>query len=87
MRYILYLIKKLTPDNDKLAHFFWGFVYGVIGYFLQGFALMFFTPLLLGVIKEYHDSKDKGYSEFLDVIYTMLPSGIMIIILYIKNGL
>lgn len=90
--FILNIINKLTPNPDKLAHFYWGFVYGIISFFIGYYLLdslifILFLPLVLGVLKEYIDSKGKGDSEFMDIVFTVLPSLIILIILIItKNG-
>lgn len=73
---------KITPDKDKLAHFFWGFWYVLIGasidYLVDFRLFIILIPLSIAVYKEYlYDRQNKGSVEFLDVIYTIAPSFII----------
>lgn len=69
---------KITPNNDKLAHFFWGFWYALIGnviYLLTDVKLsIFFVPLLLGMVNEIRNYFGKGTPEIWDVFFTIMPS-------------
>ena len=81
-------IQYLTPDNDKLAHFFWGFVYGTVSYLLGIFLLSshlyaMFLPIVFGLIKEIKDDMVYGGFDFVDLTYTVLPSGIITILIII----
>lgn len=87
MKHLIKIIKYLTPNNDKLAHFYWGVIFGCSGYLIYGVSLMLLLPFVFGLIKEYDDSKGNGKVETLDVLFTILPSLIVTIIIYIKNGL
>lgn len=82
---------KFTPNNDKLGHFFWGFIYCIIGslidYFINSNFMFVLFPLLVAVLAEYLDKKTgKGNAEFLDVVFTISPS-IMIFLINNINGL
>lgn len=78
LKRLINFITNITPKNDKLAHFFWGFIYSLGGvvYFLIYKKIYFIVifPLAFAVIKEYIDSKGEGKVEFADVIFTVIPS-------------
>lgn len=79
----------LTPDNDKLGHFFWGFIYCLIGlvidYFIGKYAFILIVPFLIGGLSELVDGlSGKGNVEFWDIIYTISPSIIIYIICLIN---
>lgn len=75
----------ITPSYDKLGHFFWGFIYAVISYLIGYYLLeskMFtlFIPIVFAGIKELRDSRGHGTPEFMDFVYTVIPSVIMFLI-------
>ena len=80
------LINKLTPQQDKLAHFYWGFIYAVISYLI---GLMLFStqwtivilPFALGGAKEIMDWQGYGTPEWEDFIYTAIPSIVMYLLI------
>lgn len=86
MNKIIEIINKLTPKEDKLKHFFWGFIYAVIsyviGYYLLGSKLFtMFLPVLFGSIKEIHDDIKYGGFDVEDLFYTLIPSFIITLII------
>lgn len=90
---LLYRLKilqhNLTPDNDKLGHFFWGFIYCLIGFLIDYFtgkhAFILIIPFLIAGLSELVDGlSGKGNVEFWDIIYTILPSIIIYIICLIN---
>ena len=85
MKKILDVINKLTPAQDKLAHFFWGDIYSTIGLLcaligsvFTGSILLAFLPFIFSAIpaymKEQRDSKGYGAIELKDFIYTVASS-------------
>jgi hypothetical protein len=72
---------NITPNNDKLAHFFWGFWYALIGYIIFWFTgyriSVILLPLILGVMNEIRNFFGKGKPEFMDIFYTVV-TGIII---------
>lgn len=82
---LIQLQTNITPDYDKLAHFFWGFIYAVVSYLIGCYLLeskMFtmFVPVLLGGVKELRDSRGHGTPEIMDFIYTVIPSVVIFLI-------
>lgn len=68
---------KITPANDKLGHFYWGFLYAYsISLFTKNI-LIILVPLLFAISKEWRDYNGLGNVEKLDIIFTILP-GILI---------
>ena len=85
---IIKIQQSITPKNDKLGHFFWGFWYAIISYLISTIFnhdyLIFALPLVIGLYKELYDLiSKKGDPELLDLIWTILPSIIMYILLLI----
>lgn len=86
LKKILNYQNKLTPKNDKLAHFFWGFWYAVVSVLIYLFLIdwiyiVIIPTVIISAIKEYYDSKGNGTVELLDFIFTIIPSIIFYIIL------
>lgn len=85
LKKLIQLQTDITPKHDKLAHFFWGFIYAIIS-FLIGYYLLeskmftMFIPLLLGGIKELRDSRGHGTPEIMDFVYTVIPSVVIFLI-------
>tara|TARA_R110002051_G_C8769409_1_gene503327 strand:+ start:7732 stop:8025 length:294 start_codon:yes stop_codon:yes gene_type:complete len=82
---IIRLQTKLTPKADKLAHFFWGFFYALLGLIIDETSgtnvFVFLLPAIAGSYKEIKDIEDKaGTAEFKDFLFTILP-GLTLIIL------
>jgi len=79
---------NLTPDNDKLGHFYFGFIYSLVGYLIGVYlvdlqVLVFLLPLFISALGELLDSiTGDGNSEFLDIFYTCI-SGVLIYILFL----
>ena len=92
---LLKLIIKLTPANDKLAHFYWGTIYALLGLVLASLMtivlgpvkILAILPLLITAIpayvKEKRDATGLGNSEKLDFVFTVIPSIPISILLYI----
>lgn len=87
MKKILEFQNKLTPKNDKLGHFFWGFWYALFGVLLHiffGWIYWIIIPsFVLAASKEYWDSKGNGNVELLDFIFTVIPSLVFSLIFYL----
>lgn len=83
MKKILLLLNEYTPRYDRLAHFFWGSIYSILGAFI-GYIIYFnlfiiLVPFILGLIKEVYDWRK---FDFIDWFYTFLP-GVIIYLLKI----
>lgn len=81
---------SITPNSDKLGHFFWGFWYALIGLLLdllQVFEWMIFImPFMPAAYKELRDLiKKDGTPELWDFIWTIIPSVILYIITIIHK--
>ena len=85
MKKILDVINKLTPENDKLAHYFWGDIYSTVGLLLvlilnlftstAALALLpFLSSAIPAYLKERMDGKGYGTRERADFIYTVVSS-------------
>lgn len=87
MKKILELQGKLTPKNDKLGHFFWGFWYalfGVLMYVVFSWIYWIVIPsVILAASKEFWDSRGNGNVEFLDFLFTIIPSLVLTFIIYL----
>ena len=87
MKKILELQGKLTPKNDKLGHFFWGFWYalfGVLIYVVFSWVYWIVIPsVILATSKEFWDSKGNRNVEFLDFFFTVLPSLVLFLIAFL----
>lgn len=87
MKKILELQSKLTPKNDKLGHFFWGFWYALFGmlmYVVFGWIYWIVIPtVILAASKEFWDSRGNGNVEFLDFLFTITPSLVLTFIIYL----
>lgn len=86
MNKLIEIINKLTPKEDKLKHFFWGFIYAVISYVISYYLLdsklfTMFLPVLFGAIKEVHDDIKYGGFDVEDLFYTLIPSFIITLII------
>lgn len=82
---IIRLQTKLTPKADKLAHFFWGFFYALLGLAIDELAginiFIVFIPAIAGSYKELKDKEDEaGTAEFKDFLFTVIPGLILIIL-------
>jgi len=81
MKKLFHIIEVLTPNYDKLAHVYWGFIYAIIGLLIgrliDFYHLTYILPLALGTIKEYYDYKDYGKFDLLDLIFTIAPGVII----------
>ncbi len=80
MNFILALQQKLTPQPDKLGHFYWGFWYALASLLLYHFVIhwiyiIILPSITLAAIKEIVDKvTGKGNAEFLDFIFTIIPA-------------
>ena len=85
MKKIIELINKLTPANDKLAHYFWGDIYSTIGLIFALMGSIFTSSVLLALLpfifaavpaylKERRDGKGHGSKEIADFVYTVVSS-------------
>lgn len=86
-KFLLQLQSRITPANDKLGHFYWGFIYAYsLELVFDTTAITIGVPLILALSKELRDgvADDKGISlgtvELLDIAFTVLP-GILISLL------
>ncbi|MDB0602374.1 hypothetical protein PL373_14730 [Tenacibaculum maritimum] len=86
MKKILELQGKLTPKNDKLGHFFWGFWYALFGVLMHVvFSWIYWIVIpsvILAASKEFWDSRGNGNVEFLDFLFTIIPSAALFLIAY-----
>lgn len=85
MKKIFHLIEVLTPDYDKLAHFFWGFIYAIISVLISTLIdfnhLIYIIPAIIAGIKEYYDYRGYGRAEFWDFVFTVLPGVVIYFII------
>lgn len=93
MEQLLKLIQQLTPRKDRLEHFYWGFIYMVVGFLLTAFLKLFITtsvgfenlflwvPLWIGLIKEIRDIRKGSGFDVIDWLFTVLPAFITLIII------
>lgn len=65
---------KITPDFDKLAHFFWGFFYSLVGVLISEDWLILLIPFVFALYKEIKDYFSYGGFSVLDIIFTCFPS-------------
>ena len=85
--FLLEIINDLTPDNDKLAHFYWGSNYSNFAIvtmvapctWLFGaneiYALIPFAfTALLAWAKELRDEMEYGNKSIADFLWTILPA-------------
>lgn len=87
MKKILEIINRLTPEQDKLKHFFWGFVYAVVScvigcYLLDSKLFTMFLPVVFGAAKEIYDDITYGGFDVEDLFYTLIPSFIITLIIF-----
>lgn len=80
MKQILKIINKLTPRHDRLAHFYWGFIYMLIFVILGRLLSVTTLPIvvlvlcaIIGFVKEYYDYKLKRDFDWVDYFFTLLP--------------
>ena len=77
MEKILEIIQMLTPRKDRLEHFFWGFVYTIVGFvitYLTGWQDLFMIiPFTLALIKEIRDIKKSSGFDTVDFLFTVIP--------------
>ena len=103
MKKIIELKEKFTPAADKLAHFYWGFVYAAITLLVCFFIdlrlynnfninlynhipiAVFGVPAAIGYLEEKWDAEGKGNCDFLDLLFTAIPSVIISLILIYIN--
>lgn len=85
-KFLLGLQSKITPANDKLGHFYWGFIYAYpLDLVFNNDYLTIGVPLLLAVSKEIRDAQKSkegfklGNVELLDIVATVIP-GILLAI-------
>lgn len=86
MKKLIEIINRLTPEQDKLKHFFWGFVYAVVSYvigcfFLDSKLFTMFLPVVFGTAKEVYDDITYGGFDVEDLLYTLIPSFIITLII------
>ena len=91
MKELLEKIDQNLPANDKLKHFFLGFIIyflSFLAFSLVGSNISFIFATLValsfGIIKELIVDKNiGGHVSFWDVVYTILPALIIDLILYL----
>jgi len=86
MKKLIEIINKLTPKEDKLKHFFWGFVYALVSYVIGVYLLdsklfTMFLPVAFGAAKEIYDDIKYGGFDVEDLFYTLIPSFIITLII------
>lgn len=93
MEKILKLIQQLTPRKDRLEHFYWGFIYMVLGFILTETikaigvnsiafeSLFLWLPLWIGLIKEIRDIRKGSGFDWIDWLFTVAPAFITCIII------
>lgn len=86
LNWLLNLQNKFTLTNDKLGHFYWGFIYAYpLDLVFNNNYLTIGIPLLLAVSKEIRDAQKSkegfklGNVELLDIVATVIP-GILLAI-------
>lgn len=87
MKNLYKLIQKFTPKADKLGHFYWGFLYsilGVIGFFIFNALWLIALPsVVLAASKEIFDKQGYGNAEWLDFVFTIIPGLTITLIIYL----
>lgn len=93
------LLIPLMPDIDKLYHFFTGFFLAcfclLIDYLIKHFYksynfcyLTAFVPTIVAITKEILDTKIKGnFFCLVDIVYTVIPSIIILLIIITEKTL
>lgn len=83
---LITLQNKLTPQVDKLGHFYWGFWQALIGVGLYALLDWIYWVLIpataAGALKEFWDSRGNGNVEFLDFLFTILPAIVFFLLIY-----
>jgi len=79
---------SFTPAKDKLGHFFWGFIYGLLGVIIEvlsgNSAYIILCPLAGGLFKEVADHfRDKTF-DWKDLLYTTIP-GVGLFVVYLLS--
>tara|TARA_R110000772_G_scaffold67974_1_gene150571 strand:- start:336 stop:641 length:306 start_codon:yes stop_codon:yes gene_type:complete len=83
LQFALNVQSKITPSNDKLAHFYIGFIISYITDLFTDNILIVIIPLCVALAKEWLDNtkNDKGDKlgnvERLDVFFTVLSGVLM----------
>ena len=83
LQFALNVQSKITPSNDKLAHFYIGFIISYITDLFTDNILIVIIPLCVALAKEWldntkNDKGDKlGNAERLDVFFTVLSGVLM----------
>tara|TARA_R110002110_G_scaffold393846_1_gene607641 strand:+ start:185 stop:481 length:297 start_codon:yes stop_codon:yes gene_type:complete len=83
LQFALNVQSKITPSNDKLAHFYIGFIISYITDLFTDNILIVIIPLCVALAKEWLDNSENdkgdklGNVEKLDVFFTVL-SGVLI---------
>ena len=83
LQFALKIQSKIIPSNDKLAHFYIGFIASYITGLFTDSVLIVIAPLCVALAKEWLDNSENekgdklGNVEELDVFFTVL-SGVLI---------
>lgn len=83
LQFALNVQSKITPSNDKLAHFYIGFIISYITDLFTDNILIVIIPLGVALANEWLDNSENdkgdklGNAERLDVFFTVL-SGVLI---------
>lgn len=85
MKKLLEFQRKITPESDKLGHFFWGVWFALIGVIMDEAlnmeGLIFIVPFIPAAYKELRDLIIKdGTPEWMDFVWSMIPSVIICLI-------
>ena len=80
-----YLLRKLgNIQKDKLLHFFWGAILSFILILSFGIVGMFISLIIPAIKELYYDKYlGKGCCEWADYFYTIAPTVMLAIFIYI----
>ena len=83
LQFALNVLSKITPSNDKLAHFYIGFIISYITDLFTDNILIVIIPLCVALANEWLDNSENdkgdklGNVEILDVFFTVLSGVLM----------
>lgn len=88
MNRIKQLLNFITPQHDKLKHFWLGFVITFLSFIvytqIKNINVILLPSLVIGFsIEVYQTATKTGKLEFLDLFYTVLPSIFLSLVIWV----